>query len=154
MVNIQNKQRKFDIKSYKIEQKLNFLLDALGYKKYDIGLLITTNKTIASYNQTYRQKDKPTDILSFPYHPHLKAGDKIVVNQAEDKNLGDMIISLEYVEKDAKNLGVKLLDRIDVLLVHGICHLLGYDHIIDADYLVMKEEEERLLELIREKFYK
>ena len=70
MVNIQNKQRKFDIKSYKIEQKLNFLLDVLGYKKYDIGLLITTNKTIASYNQTYRQKDKPTDILSFPYHPH------------------------------------------------------------------------------------
>ena len=146
MVNIQNKQRKFDIKSYKIEQKLNFLLDVLGYKKYDIGLLITTNKTIASYNQTYRQKDKPTDILSFPYHPHLKAGEKIIVEQTEDKNLGDMIISLEYVEKDAKNLGVTLLDRIDVLL--------GYDHIIDADYLVMKKEEERLLELLREKFYK
>jgi probable rRNA maturation factor len=154
MVNIQNKQRKFDIKSYKIEQKLNFLLDVLGYKKYDVGLLITTNKTIASYNQTYRQKDKPTDILSFPYHPHLKAGDKIVVNQTEDKNLGDMIISLEYVEKDAKNLGVTLLDRIDVLLVHGVCHLLGYDHIIDHDYLIMKKEEERLLELLREKFYK
>jgi probable rRNA maturation factor len=154
MINIQNKQRKFDIKPYKIEQKLNLLLDVLGYKKYDVGLLITTNKTIASYNQMYREKDKPTDILSFPYHPHLKAGEKIVVNQVEDKNLGDMIISLEYVEKDAENLGVTLLDRIDVLLVHGVCHLLGYDHIIDADYLVMKKEEERLLELLREKFYK
>jgi rRNA maturation RNase YbeY len=154
MINIQNKQRKFDIKNFKIEKKLNFLLDVLGYKKYDLGLLITTNKTIQNYNQTYRQKDKPTDILSFPYHPHLKAGEKIVVKQPEDKNLGDMIISLEYVEKDAKNLDVTFLDRLDVLLVHGICHLLGYDHIIDADYLVMKEEEERLLELLRKKFYK
>ena len=154
MINIQNKQRKFDIKNFKIEKKLNFLLDVLGYKKYDVGLLITTNKTIQSYNQTYRQKDKATDILSFPYHPQLKAGEKIVVKQPEDKNLGDMIISLEYVEKDAKNLDVTFLDRLDVLLVHGICHLLGYDHIIDADYLVMKEEEERLLELLRKKFYK
>ena len=151
MINIQSRQRKISIKNLKIEQKLNFLLNELGYSKYDIGLLITTDKTIRAYNKEYRAKDKATDILSFPYHD-LKAVDKIKVEQQEDKNLGDMIISLEYVQKDAKKLSVTFENRMDILLVHGICHLLGYDHIEDEDYLVMKEMEEKLLDKLNKKF--
>ena len=151
MINIQSRQRKISIKNLKIEQKLNFLLNELDYSKYDIGLLITTDKTIRAYNKEYRAKDKATDILSFPYHD-LKAGDRIKVEQQEDKNLGDMIISLEYVQKDAKKLSVTFENRMDVLLVHGICHLLGYDHIEDEDYLVMKEMEDKLLDKLNKKF--
>ena len=65
MINIQSRQRKISIKNLKIEQKLNFLLNELDYSKYDIGLLITTDKTIRAYNKEYRAKDKATDILSF-----------------------------------------------------------------------------------------
>lgn len=152
MINLQNKQRKIKIDHLQIKEKLDFLLDTLSYTNFDLGVLLTTNKTIKFYNKEYRQKDKATDILSFPYHPQLKAGERIKVNEEEDKNLGDMIISLEYVQDDAKKLGVTFAQRMDVLLVHGVCHLLGYDHIEDADYEVMKVEEARLLEKLRSNF--
>jgi probable rRNA maturation factor len=127
------------------------ILDALQYSDYDVGIWLTTNKTIQKYNLLYRDKDKPTDILSFPFYPHLKAGEKITAHTQDEKNLGDIIISLEYVKKAAQELGVTFENRMKVLLVHGICHLLGYDHIEDADYAIMKKKEQSLLKKITQK---
>jgi rRNA maturation RNase YbeY len=124
------------------------ILDNLGYKDFDLGILLTDNATIHEYNRVYRHKDKPTDILSFAYHADLVAGEPIVVLDAEDKNLGDIIISLEYVREDAHNWEQSFEQRMHVLLVHGICHLRGYDHIDDEDYVVMHKEEDRLLALL------
>lgn len=124
------------------------VLDILGYGDYDLGILLTDNTSIQEYNRAYRHQDKPTDILSFPYHTDLKAGDPIIVNDPEDKNLGDIIISLEYVQKDAPEWEQTFEQRMRVLLVHGICHLRGYDHIEDEDYMVMHKEEDRLLTML------
>ncbi len=124
------------------------VLDILGYGDYDLGILLTDNTSIQEYNRAYRHQDKPTDILSFPYHTDLKAGDPIIVNDPEDKNLGDIIISLEYVHKDAPEWEQTFEQRMRVLLVHGICHLRGYDHIEDEDYMVMHKEEDRLLTML------
>lgn len=124
------------------------LLDILGYGDFDLGILLTNNNSIQEYNRAYRHQDKPTDILSFAYHSDLKAGEAITVNAPEDKNLGDIIISLEYVRKDAPNWDQTFEQRMRVLLVHGICHLRGYDHIEDEDYMVMHKEEDRLLTLL------
>ena len=52
------------------------LLDELGYSDFDIGIWFTTNKTIGHFKELYRGKSAPTDILSFPYHTHIKAGQK------------------------------------------------------------------------------
>lgn len=124
------------------------LLDDLGYGDFDLGILLTDNKTIQEYNKVYRHKDKPTDILSFSYHADLKAGEPIVIVDPEDKNLGDIIISLEYVQQDASNWDQTFEERMRVLLVHGICHLRGYDHVEDEDYIIMHKEEDRLLRLL------
>lgn len=124
------------------------LLDILGYGDYDLGILLTDNNNIQEYNRAYRHQDKPTDILSFPYHTELKAGESITVNSPEDKNLGDIIISLEYVQKDAPEWEQTFDQRMRVLLVHGICHLRGYDHIEDEDYMIMHKEEDRLLTML------
>jgi len=70
------------------------------------------------------------------------------VKEEEDKNLGDLIISAEYVTKDAKELNVTFEARMKKLLVHGVCHLLGYDHIIDADWHRMRAKEGFLLKKI------
>ena len=70
------------------------VLDILGYGDYDLGILLTDNTSIQEYNRAYRHQDKPTDILSFPYHTDLKAGDPIIVNDPEDKNLGDICIKM------------------------------------------------------------
>ena len=114
-----------------------------------MGILLTTNDEIQKYNREFRKKDKPTDILSFPYHTELKAGDRIKPEVEEDKNLGDIIISLEFVKKDAPERWSQTLEeRMPILLAHGICHLLGYDHIKDEDYQIMKKQEETLLNQI------
>ena len=149
MITIKNSQRSIPINKTSIAKDARTILDVLGYSDFDLGIWITTNKTIRYYNKTYRHQDKPTDILSFSFHPDLKPGQRIMPTTDDDKNLGDLIISAEYVQKDAKKLGVSLDHRMKVLLVHGICHLLGYDHENDKDYDIMKEKEEALLKHIK-----
>jgi len=149
MILIKNQQRKIAIDLEKLKTDVQQILAALKYEDFDLGILITTNATIRKYNRDFRHKDKPTDILSFPAHPALQAGKRIKVHSDDDKNLGDLIISAEYVAKDAAKLNVTLAERLEVLLVHGICHLLGYDHIEDADWRRMRAKEAALLKKLR-----
>lgn len=145
MININNRQRKIPVNIVKFKKDTENILRFLRYPDFSIGILFTTNKTIRFYNNTYRNIDKPTDILSFPFHPELKAGQRIKIYHEEDKNLGDIIISPEYVEKAAQKLGRAFEKQLQILLVHGICHLLGYDHIEDHDYRRMRAKEAWLL---------
>lgn len=148
MIHIKNQQRKIAIDTKAIERDLVVLLHVLKYDDFDISVLITTNATIRKYNRDFRHKDKPTDILSFPYHPELQAGKRIKVHEPEDANLGDLIISAEYVVQEARALNVTFEARMKLLLVHGVCHLLGYDHIDDADWRKMRAKEAFLLKKI------
>lgn len=148
MITITSTQRKIKISTKKMTQDIKKILRHLGYQDYDVNILLTTNRTIRKYNKTYRHKDKATDILSFPFYPDLKPGQRIEATAPEESCLGDIIISLEYVRKDIKKLYVSFDDRTQRLLVHGICHLLGYDHETDEDYELMLAQENELLELI------
>ena len=141
MITIHNRQRKYTLDIKKLHTTVQQILEIINYSDFDIGILLTTNKTIRTYNLTYRSKDKPTDILSFSYHPELIPGKRIRAKSEDDKNLGDLILSIEYIDKIAKAMGVSLEERLKVLLVHGICHLLGYDHESDADYRSMRAKE-------------
>jgi rRNA maturation RNase YbeY len=146
MITIRDTQRKIKVNLDQLKKDAQKILDMLDYSDFDLGIWLTTNKTIRAYNKEYRHKDKATNILSFPFHPKLKAGERIKVKTPDDKNLGDLILSLEYVKKEAENLSLPLQKHLLRLLVHGICHLLGYDHIKDADYAIMHKKEQELLE--------
>lgn len=148
MITIKNSQRTIAVDSALLKKQAQKILDLLDYPDFDLGIWLTTNKTIRAYNCTYRNKDKATDILSFGYHTDLKPGDRIIVKQPDDKNLGDLIISLEYTKKDAPRWSMTFEERLLVLLVHGICHLLGYDHENERDYQVMHKKEKFLLEKV------
>jgi probable rRNA maturation factor len=148
MILIENNQTAVAINIQDIERIAQTILSALNYADYDLGILITTNEEMHQYNKEYRQQDKPTDILSFPYHPDLMAGERIDPEIEEDKNLGDIILAPQYIMDDLERWEQSFDTRIKVLLVHGILHLLGYDHIEDADYEVMKQKEEELFSLL------
>ena len=150
MITIINKKRKIAIDLTWIDQESQRILEILCYPDFDLGILLTNNKTIQEYNRDYRDKDCPTDILSFPFYPELKAGQRIKAKTPDEKNLGDLIISLEYVQTDAEKHGVTFEERLQKLLVHGVCHLLGYDHIIDADWRRMRAKEGYILKQLRE----
>lgn len=147
MILIQNEQT-FPIDIEQLQEHADTILKALDYADFDLGILLATPEVIHEYNRTYRDKDKATDILSFPFHD-LKAGDRIKASTEDEKNLGDIIMCPQYIHDDLERWDMSFQDRIDVLLVHGICHLLGYDHIEDADYEVMKVKEAELLEKIK-----
>jgi len=146
VISIKNTQRKINVSNTKIIKIAEKMLKAAGYGGFELGIWLTTNQTIRRFNKEYRSKDKPTDILSFPYHHDLKPGDKIKVITPDDKSLGDLIISLEYVKVDAKKTWNRSFDEhLKALLAHGISHLLGYDHITDEDFEQMQKIEKKLL---------
>lgn len=149
MITFTNRQRKIKVNEEAFVRDAQKLLSLLKYSGYDLGILVTTNTTIRRYNRDYRHQDKATDILSFPYHPELAAGKRIKVTMEEDKNLGDLIISAEYVARKAQEKNLSFSEHMRVLLVHGVCHLLGYDHIDDHDWRRMRAKEAYLLRQLR-----
>lgn len=148
MITIKNTQRKIALDVEALYQDAQRILCSLSYQDFDLGIWLTTNRTIREYNKNFRNKNKATDILSFPYHSDLKAGEAIIVNDEEDKNMGDLIISLEYVHNKLTHLDKSLKEQLRILLIHGICHVLGYDHITDEDYSIMNAQENYLLSLL------
>jgi len=148
MVIVRQTQRSVAFNATLYQKKAELILKTLGYADFDLGIWLTTDRTIQQYNHQYRHLNKPTDVLSFPYHTDLKAGQKINVRCDEDKNIGDLIISVPYVMKNKKNLPGDFVTRMDRMLVHGICHLLGHDHIDDGEYKIMLTLENKLLKKI------
>lgn len=148
MINLQTRLKNLhtlDMVRYK--NNAQKALDALGYSDFDLGIMLTTNATIKKYNAQYRHKNRPTDVLSFPFH-HICAGTKIKAKTQDDKNLGDMIISIEYVKHAAQKLGTTFEKRMNRILIHSICHLLGYDHIQDDEFVIMIKKEKWLAKKI------
>lgn len=143
MITLINRQRKIPIDEQWLTAAVQDILKQLDYETFDIGILLTTNKTIKRYNETYRHKKGPTDILSFSYYD-LKPGERIVPETDDEKNLGDLILSPEYIVTSAQKLGVSFDHRLLILVIHGICHLLGYDHETDKEYHQMKELEAKI----------
>ena len=142
-------EQKMPTNKEQLKKDAQRILEYLEYSDFDLGIMLADNATIHEYNKKHRNKDKPTDILSFPFHDKLKAGKRIEAKTDEQKNLGDIIISPEYVQEDLSSWGQSFDERMRVLLVHGICHLLGYDHIKDEDYEIMQKKEEELLKLLQ-----
>ncbi len=145
MITIKNTQRKIPVNKSKLGKQIAAMLKSVGYKDFDIGVWLTTNKTIQRYNKKFRTKDKPTDILSFPFHPNLKPKKYIVICEQEEKNLGDLIISLEFAKKGATAWNRSFAQHLTALIAHGIAHLLGYTHDTSKDTLDMQKIEKKLV---------
>lgn len=150
MINIKNRQRKIPVNTQQLADAASAMLLAAGYPDFDLSILLTTNKSIRVFNKKFRGKDKPTDILSFPYYPKLKPGQKIKPLSDDEKYLGDLIISLEYALKDAPATWARpFREHLVALIAHGIAHLLGYDHLQDNDWALMQEQEKKLLQTVK-----
>lgn len=158
MITIQNKQRRYPQDTVALQKVAKKLLSEVHYPDFDIAVLFVSQKTMHKYNKEYRNKDSATDVLSFPFYPHLKPRQRIKAKTPDDLNLGDIIICPEYVfkqlsdaydwdDKSEKEKRALLDKRIVVLIVHGLCHLLGYEHETAAQYKSMRRKEKRLLQL-------
>ena len=141
MIHITHKDYLIDFNLQEFEQNAQKIMQLMGYTDFDLGILLTNNETIQQFNRDFRKKDVPTDILSFPFYPELKAGETIHAENEDDKNIGDLIISLEYIEPLCIEENKTINEHLKTLLCHGICHLLGYDHYTESNDKIMKEKE-------------
>ena len=105
----------------------------------ELSLLFTDDATIAGLNSDWRGKPKPTNVLSFPAVAVDEPGREMAVP------LGDIVFGYETVAKEAAEAGLTLADHITHLLVHGLLHLLGYDHEEDAAATAMEQLETAIL---------
>lgn len=117
------------------------ILTRLGVENWQMGLLITDNKRIRSYNHQYRGLDRATDVLSFVQ----KDGVEIPLPPGVPQEVGDIIISLEKVAENADEWHRSYDEEIRRVIIHGILHLNGYEHPGDDYSGEMLQLQEKLL---------
>ena len=104
--------------------------------------MLSSNYKIKILNKKFRNKNKPTDVLSFP------------INKSFSKNqiyLGDIIISYEYMNQPKKIENLEFKKKVAKIFIHGFLHLVGFDHIKNKDYKKMNREEIKIYNLIEKK---
>ena len=110
----------------------------------EVDITLVTDEEIHELNRVYRQVDRPTDVLSFALDENEEE-EPALVGDTGDHLLGDIIISVETAQRQAQEYGHGLERELLYLAVHGVLHLLGYDHMVAEDKVVMRKREEEVL---------
>ena len=109
------------------------------------SIVLSGPKEIKNLNKKFRKKNKSTDVLSFPFYEKNQLNNKI--REEKEVYLGDIIINLSQVKK--KNNKSKFKEELNKLWIHGLLHLLGYDHKSNSQYLQMQKLEKKFSYLIK-----
>ena len=128
-----------------VRQTAQAILDALGCPEAELSIVILDDEQIAGLNRRYLNRRGPTNVIAFPMQEgafgHLTPG-----------LLGDVAVSVETAKREALAAGMRIDRRFNELLVHGILHLLGYDHENDtAKARVMEEKAAEVMEMLGQK---
>ena len=119
---IRNRQKHTPLDLRKIRKVAQRILTELGLPDAELSLLLVNDVQIQALNRRYLQRNRPTNVLAFPMregefsvlHPHL---------------LGDLVISVETARRQTKRFGLDEMKMVTLLMIHGILHLVGYEHI-------------------------
>jgi probable rRNA maturation factor len=111
----------------------------LDLARSEVCVALSNDVQVAELNKSYRGKAAPTNVLSFP------AGPTIPIDEDEARFLGDVVIALETLQREAGDLGLPVEHHMQHLVVHGLLHLLGYDHRTDTEAQAMEGLEVRIL---------
>ena len=137
------------------------ILGALDYMncpyESEVNVVLTDNMGIHEVNKEFRQIDRPTDVLSFPFIEYEKEGDFSVIDEEDgveeyfnletgELMLGDIMISLEKVEEQAKAYGHSEERELAFLTAHSMLHLFGFDHMEEEERIRMEQLQEEILQ--------
>lgn len=127
---LRNAQRQHKIDTRAFKKQVRTLLESLDQENTELSLLITRDAAIRKLNRDYRDRDRATDVLSFPQDDG--------VNENGETLLGDVVISIDTAHRQAGEHGLTLNEELMLLTIHGLLHLLDYDH-------ERSEEEARIM---------
>ena len=115
-------------------------------KKVSLTILLSNNKNIKRLNKKFRNKNKSTDVLSFPSEQKL--------NIKKSPYIGDIVVSYEFMNQPKVLSTLEFKNKVTRIFIHGFLHLLGYDHIKLRDFKEMLSEEEKIYQTIETKIAK
>ena len=115
-------------------------------KKVNLTILLSNNKNIKKLNKKFRNKNKSTDVLSFPSEKKL--------NIKKSPYIGDIVVSYEFINKPKILSALEFKSKVTRIFIHSFLHLLGYDHIKLKDFKEMLAEEEKIYKTIETKIAK
>ena len=134
-----NRQRKYKVDLKSIKQNADKILSLCRAGDSELSILIVNNRAMRTLNRQYRGIDKPTDVLAFPApSPHRGEGRLL-------RFLGDIVISMEKTHAQAAERGHSPDKEFKILLIHGILHLLGYDHEVSHTEARRMRRKEKLI---------
>lgn len=142
---LRNLQRAVPIRRAPLRRRVEMLREILGVQKFDLGIICVDNERVRRINRIYREKDAPTDVLAFPFHENLKAGEIPQPAFPDDYNLGDIFLGVEYIFQQCRE-HEDYYDVLTVTATHGLCHLLGFAHSTEAEWQKMHQKEQQVLE--------
>ena len=115
-------------------------------KKVSLTILLSNNKNIKKLNKKFRNKNKATDVLSFPSEKKI--------NIKKSPYIGDIVISYDFMNTPKALSTLEFKNKVTKIFIHGFLHLLGYDHIKLNDFKIMLNEEEKIYQTIKKKIAK
>jgi probable rRNA maturation factor len=114
-----------------------------------ISVTLTTPSKIREMNRMYRNIDKETDVLSFPMFEREELEQRLKNKNSKNIDiLGDMVISIDTVEKQSIEYGHSFEREFSYMIVHSFYHLIGFDHVEEVDKKIMREKEENVLNIL------
>jgi probable rRNA maturation factor len=137
-VYLSNATRKTGLDFAALERTIGRLLAAIDERESSISVSFVRDAQIRKLNRTFRGMDKPTDVLSFPL---VEPGD---LYPGAERLLGDIVISVDTAQRQAADYDAPLDREVERLLIHGVLHLLGHDHLEPVERSAMEAEERRL----------
>ena len=141
---INNRQSRQKIPLKKIKQTVQVILDVLDCPDSEISILIVDDPQIEDLNQQYLNRRGPTNVIAFP----MREGE---FSDVSPHLLGDVVISIDTAAREAQMAATTTERRFNELLVHGILHLMGYDHETSEDEArVMENKSKEILALLSE----
>jgi len=130
--------RKLDKQIEKIYELLDFTLKKENLENVEFNIIFVDSKTIHDINKTYRKVDRVTDVISFALEDNKTI-------ELDHRLLGDIYICIEKADEQAKEFGHSFLRELSFLTIHGLLHLLGYDHMEKKDEEIMFKKQEDIL---------
>ncbi len=118
---IRNRQSIARVDIPSLRRAARLILKHLGHPKDEISILLVDDREIREMNRVYLKRNRPTNVIAFP----MREGP---FRRLHPEVLGDVVLSVETASRDAGKEGLPLEDALLILLIHGILHLLGYDH--------------------------
>jgi probable rRNA maturation factor len=166
LVYLENRTRGTGLDTRALVRVLERLLAEIGERGTSVSLTFVRDPAMRELNREHRGKDAPTDVLSFPiYAPEAfdrsgltrprARGDVLPLSPSKgqddvgpERMLGDIVVSVDTAQRQAEDYGATLEREIQRLLIHGVLHLAGHDHVEPGERAVMEAEERRLADSV------